>query len=120
MEENIIQKAYRLAQTAGLCRTYAEFAELIGVNPTTISRAKDGDPRYMTNSLVFKAEKILQEHGVFINGESVTTRDNTNNETPQENNIAPLVAEMAAQREMYDKHLSEALRIISKLTEKNG
>lgn len=117
METKTIQEMFDAARAAGLCYNRLQFAQLLGVDKSVISNALN---KGASVNLLLKAEKILQEHGVFINGESVTTRDNINNETPQENNIAPLVAEMAAQREMYDKHLSEALRIISKLTEKNG
>lgn len=109
-----LEKAYEALFKNGICHSKKEFADMLGVSRTNMYRNA-------SQLTIMKAEKILQSRGITIDGEqNGIVQNGIENNATQENNIAPLVAEMAAQREMYDKHLSEALRIISKLTEKNG
>ena len=114
MEENRIKRAFNAARSAGLAGTQLEFAKLVGANPSSISRAISGDPVYLTEKLVFRVEKILQEKGVIV-GDNSGTIQQTETTSPD---LSGVLAEMAAQREMYDRHLSEAFSIIKSLTTK--
>lgn len=44
---------------AGACRNKKEFAALLGVNYNGLTRAMNGDPQYLTDSLVAKATALL-------------------------------------------------------------
>ena len=110
--DNFFDKAFMAAKKAGIIHNRKDFARLVGVDRTTLYRQN------VSSKTIQFVEKILNEHGVFLNGDG---NEVTQNNTPEtETTSAALIAEMQAQREMYDKHLSEALRIISKLTDKNG
>lgn len=45
--------------SAGACRNKKEFAALLGVNYNGLTRAMNGDPQYLTDSLVAKATALL-------------------------------------------------------------
>lgn len=51
---------------SGLCRNKKEFAALLGVNYSGLTRAMNGDKQYLTDSLVAKATAILAGNGVDI------------------------------------------------------
>ena len=58
-------------QDAGKCRTKKDFATMLGVSYTGLTRAMNGDEQYLTNSLIVKAvgllaaaDPVLQEEGV--------------------------------------------------------
>ena len=87
-----------LARLAGVCKTQKDFADFLGMSEHTISSALRGRENYLTDKQGDELQNTQETPGAF----------------------GKLIDEMQAQREMYDKHLSEALRIISKLTEKNG
>ena len=118
MEENRIEQAYKAARSAGLCYNQKQFASLLGISPTTISRALANDARYITPSLTFKIEKILSEKGVVIGSNTGIVQNGENTITETSPDLSGMLAEMAAQREMYDRHLSEAFSIIKSLTTK--
>jgi len=63
MEEKItyINEAYARAKQRGLCRSKREFAALLGVNESTISRAFAGNNKYLTDSLVGQVKKWESE-----------------------------------------------------------
>lgn len=127
--DNLIEKAYRLAVGAGLVTKKKEFAELLNADPATVSRALAGDNEYATPRLVFRAEKILNEHGLSIYGNNngiAQTGDNataTQEQQPpqQPSEIERLIDELAAQRETYAqqiKELQERLKQSQQTTDK--
>ena len=48
----ILQAAYLDALRGGRARNKKEFAELVGINPSTLSAAMNGDEKYLTDNLV--------------------------------------------------------------------
>ena len=61
------------ARTCGLCRKQKEFAELLGMNSSTLSNALRGDERYLSDSFVKRVQawekqvleprrKVQEEH----------------------------------------------------------
>ena len=110
MENNTLQDLFEVARKSGLCYNQAQFAKLIGVDRSAVS---NGIRKGASPYLLLRAEKILQENGIII-GE--------NNGTIEQSETSPdfsdILQEMAAQREMYDRHLSEAFSIIKSLTTK--
>lgn len=47
----------------GLCKTQSEFSELLAMNPSTVSKALQGDEKYLTNNLVRRLQ-IWAKQGV--------------------------------------------------------
>lgn len=60
---SIVERAFRQLQAEGKVKTQGDFARLLGVSQNTISAAKNGDPRYLTPSLISKIDYLL-EHPV--------------------------------------------------------
>lgn len=62
--QDYIIKIIGLAKARGLCKTQKEFAQLLGIDPTGLSLAVNGNPRGLTNSLVGKIRAFSMEHGL--------------------------------------------------------
>ena len=60
---SFVERAFRQLQAEGKVRTQGDFARLLGVSQNTISAAKNGDPRYLTPSLVSKIDYLLEHSG---------------------------------------------------------
>lgn len=54
-----ITSAFSQLRAAGVVKTQGDFAQLLGVSQTSLSAAKNGDPRYLTNSLIERVQAIL-------------------------------------------------------------
>lgn len=55
-----LQKAFNQLRYLGLVKTQGDFANLLGVNRTTLSCALKGDTRYLTESLMNKVNLVLE------------------------------------------------------------
>ena len=51
-KKDYINRIYNEARSRGLCHRQVEFAELLGMNQSTISKALQGDEKYLTDNLV--------------------------------------------------------------------
>ena len=60
-----INEIYRQLVDAGACRNKKDFAALLGVNYNGLTRAMNGDPQYLTGSLVAKATALLSDRGSY-------------------------------------------------------
>ena len=56
-----LKDAYERCLSAGIIRNQGEFADVMGVNRTTLSSAMNGRPQALTDSLVAKATKVANE-----------------------------------------------------------
>lgn len=54
-----LQAAYGSLLSAGVIHNRGTFAQLIGANQATVSRAFAGDPKYLTENFVSRAEAVL-------------------------------------------------------------
>ena len=90
MNENleILERIFAEARLTGKCKTQKEFAELIGVHPSTMSLAMKGDPKYLTNKLIRMATQWARLEGV-----------NSNPEPPKDNR--PDIVIPAATMDLY-------------------
>lgn len=57
-----INKVYALACVKGLCKTKAEFANLLNFNPTTLSGAMGSRPENLTDNMIAKVKSFSAEH----------------------------------------------------------
>lgn len=51
-KKDYINRIYNLARLRGLCKTQGEFAQQIGLNQGSMSKALKGDPHFTTDSLI--------------------------------------------------------------------
>lgn len=51
-QKDYINRIYNEARSHGICHTQGEFARLLGMNASTISKAMQGDEKYLTANLV--------------------------------------------------------------------
>lgn len=121
--------AYDAARQSGLAHSVTDFANLIGVDRSTMSSALNGSERNATDKLVQRVEKILKLNIIVVtNGgdvvgivtdKSVGIQKNFN-QSPEKNapSIERLLDEMKAQRESYTEQIAQLLKIITNLTTK--
>ena len=57
-----VNKVYALACVKGLCRTKAEFANLLNFNPTTLSGAMGSRPENLTDNMIAKVKKFSEDN----------------------------------------------------------
>ena len=60
-KKSYVEKAFRQLQVMGKVKTQGDFARLLGVSQNTISAAKNGDERYLTDSLISKIDCLLEQ-----------------------------------------------------------
>ena len=58
---NLLNKAFRPLQSQGKVRTQGDFARLLGLSLNSISAAKNGDERYLTDNLVERIQAIMEQ-----------------------------------------------------------
>lgn len=62
--KDYILTMYHKACLAGLCSTQTEFAELLGINRSTVSAALSGNERYATKSIETRVRLFAQAHNL--------------------------------------------------------
>lgn len=93
-----IKGIFNTARTRGLCKTQKDFADLVGLHPSTVSLALKGEERYLTDVLVLRIESWARENGLM--------------ERPQP--AEPDIIIPAATAKMY-ADMAESIRILSEL-----
>lgn len=61
--KNRLESAFEALRSAGSVHTKGDLAVLLGVNRSSLSRAMNGDPQYLTESLTRKAEAAVKNIG---------------------------------------------------------
>lgn len=56
-----ITNAFNQLRASGVVKTQGDFAQLLGISQTSLSAAKNGDPRYLTNSLVERVQTVVAQ-----------------------------------------------------------
>ena len=59
-----INRVYALACARGLCKTKAEFADLLGINRTTLSGAMGSRPENLTDKLVRRVDDFAERNNL--------------------------------------------------------
>lgn len=59
-KNEFLTHAFRTLRTRGIVKTQGDFAKLLGISQNSISAAKNGDTRYLTDSLMQKIEQALE------------------------------------------------------------
>ena len=117
-KQEFIQRIMMLAKGHGLCRTQKGFAELLGMDPTNLSSAMNGNPRSLTDSLVTKVRAFALEHGLETERQVAKTetidvpagfRETLENLSSVLASQARLLESQARMLELYQQHAGTAL-----------
>lgn len=101
-----LEDVYNTLLAKRVIRNKKEFASLLGISYTSLISALNGNERYLTDSLVIKAQNCL------------TDEDLKKEESPT---VDKLLDEIAAQRKLTEtalEHNGKLLTIIENLTKK--
>ena len=74
-EKDYVSRIFNLARMQGVCRTQGEFAQLLGMNHSTISKALQGDEKYLTANLVKRVKVWAAQVLTPGNAPSATVED---------------------------------------------
>lgn len=97
-KKDYITRIYKEARLRGLCNTQGEFAQLLGMNQSTISNALKGDEKYLTDNFIRRVKAWA--------GQMLTERGNeTTMQAP-----APDIVIPAATATLYN-NMSETIRL---------
>ena len=97
---------YNAARMAGVCHTQKEFANFIGIDVTTLSKAMQGYDGYLTENLQKKIERAFAEnniqtitdnHGTVINQQKNFTHPLPKNELERIDKFLDLLKEKDVQ-----------------------
>ena len=55
-KKDYLERIFFEARKAGLCKTQKQFADLLGMNPSTISNALKGDEKYLTDNIIRRVQ----------------------------------------------------------------
>lgn len=59
---NFLLESFQTLRTNGVIKTWADFSELLDMNRSSLSAAKNGDERYLTDSLISKIKSVLDKN----------------------------------------------------------
>lgn len=95
-KKEYINRIFLTAKMRGICKTQGDFAGILEVNAGTLSKALQGDDRYLTDNLVRRVKLFEKEHGL--------------EEAPSTQPAAPDIVIPAATAALYN-NMSETIRI---------
>lgn len=58
----LIVDAYNQLRVRGIVKTQGDFAQLLGVSQSSVSGARHGDDRYLTDSLIERVQSLVSYH----------------------------------------------------------
>lgn len=61
---NFLLESFQTLRTNGVIKTWADLSELLDMNRSSLSAAKNGDERYLTDSLISKIKSVLDKYVV--------------------------------------------------------
>lgn len=112
-EKDYILGIFNRARAQGLCKNQTEFASLLGMNTSTISRALQGNAKYLTSNMVKRvrtwADQVLtdeepdQQKNDVIQDDEIMDRITRTNEQLAENNrqIAETNAQLVSMLQQF-------------------
>ena len=61
-KKEVLIQSFESLRTNGIVRTWTDFADLLNVNRSVLSAAKNGDEKYLTDTLMSKVKSIKDHH----------------------------------------------------------
>lgn len=69
---SFLNECLYVLKTKGIVRTQTEFARMLGIDPATLSLAKNGRDEYLSDSLFFRIRDFLHRNDVVLPSEEKT------------------------------------------------
>ena len=63
-KKDYINRIYNQARMRGICKNQGDFAELLAMNPSTISKALQGDEKYLTDNFIRRVKIWAEQCGI--------------------------------------------------------
>lgn len=61
-KKEFLLHAFKVLRSNGIIKTWTDFADLLYINRSVLSSAKNGDEKYLTDSLLQKVDEALKYH----------------------------------------------------------
>ena len=94
---DLLEKVFFQARMKGICKRQGDFAEKLGIDPSTLSNALRGNERYLTDNLIMRVRLFAKDN-------------NLEEEAPSTQPAAPDIVIPAATAALYN-NMSETILI---------
>ena len=111
-----LKELYHEALVAGLCESQKSFAELIGAKPQTLSSAMNRNERFLTESLIIRAEHAMGKSPVMINMDDANGNEQKNFAHEEESSMVEIIRSFTdSLREERESHERIMMALIEKI-----
>ena len=111
-----LKELYHEALVSGLCESQKSFAELIGAKPQTLSSAMNRNERFLTESLIIRAEHAMGKSPVMINMDDANGNEQKNFANESEKSMADIIRSFTdSLREERESHERIMMALIEKI-----
>lgn len=111
-----LKSLYHEALVSGVCESQKSFAELIGTKPQNISAAMNRNERYLTESLIIRAEHAMGKSPVMINTDNAKCNEQKNFAHEKEESMIEIVRTFTdSLREERESHERIMMALIEKI-----
>lgn len=107
---------YNEALVSGVCDSQKSFAELIGTKPQSLSSAMNRNERFLTESLILRAEHAMGKSPVMINTDNAKDNEQKNFAHEKEESMIEIVRTFTdSLREERESHERIMMALIEKI-----
>lgn len=111
-----LKELYHEALVSGLCESQKSFAELIGAKPQTLSSAMNRNERFLTESLIIRAEHAMGKSPVMINMDDANGNEQKNFAHEEESSMVEIIRSFTdSLREERESHERIMMALIEKI-----
>ena len=111
-----LKKLYHEALVSGLCESQKSFAELIGAKPQPLSSAMNRNERFLTESLIIRAEHAMGKSPVMINMDDANGNEQKNFAHEEESSMVEIIRSFTdSLREERESHERIMMALIEKI-----
>ena len=116
MLQSRLKELYHGALVSGVCESQKSFAELIGTNTQNLSAAMNRNERFLTESLILRAEHAMGKSPVMINTDNATCNEQKNFAHEKEESMIEIVRTFTdSLREERESHERIMMALIEKI-----
>ena len=111
-----LKELYHEALVSGVCESQKSFAELIGAKPQTLSSAMNRNERFLTESLIIRAEHAMGKSPVMINMDDANGNEQKNFAHEEESSMVEIIRSFTdSLREERESHERIMMALIEKI-----
>ena len=111
-----LKELYHEALVSGVCESQKSFAELIGAKPQTLSSAMNRNERFLTESLIIRAEHAMGKSPVMINMDDANGNEQKKFAHEEESSMVEIIRSFTdSLREERESHERIMMALIEKI-----